>query len=36
MCKSSDRSIVIEYVRLDEKDGGKSGHFVRAAAQGQP
>ena len=31
MCKSADRSMVIEYVRLEEKAGGKSGHFRRAA-----
>jgi cyclic pyranopterin phosphate synthase len=36
MCKSTDRSIVIECVRLDEKDGGKSGHFVRTLAPGEP
>jgi len=36
MCKSSDRSLVIEFVRLEEKDGGKSGHFVRAATTGKP
>ena len=29
MCKSIDRSMTIENVRLDEKSGGKSGHFVR-------
>ena len=29
MCKSADRAIVIEQVRLEEKRGGKSGHFVR-------
>jgi cyclic pyranopterin phosphate synthase len=36
MCKSADRSMVIEHVRLEEKDGGRSGHFVRAAADGEP
>ena len=36
MCKSADRSMVIEYVRLEEKDGGKSGPFRRAAADGEP
>jgi cyclic pyranopterin phosphate synthase len=36
MCKSADRSMVIEYVRLEEKDGGRSGHFRRAAADGEP
>lgn len=29
MCKAADRGMVIEAVRLDEKDGGNSGHFVR-------
>jgi cyclic pyranopterin monophosphate synthase len=29
MCKAIDRSMVIEQVRLEEKSGGKSGHFVR-------
>ena len=31
MCKSVDRTIVVEQVRLEEKSGGKSGHFVRPA-----
>jgi cyclic pyranopterin monophosphate synthase len=30
MCKSADRGMVIERIQLDEKSGGKSGHFVRA------
>jgi cyclic pyranopterin phosphate synthase len=29
MCKAVDRGMTIEQVRLEEKDGGKSGHFVR-------
>jgi len=29
MCKSVDRAMVIERVRLEEKSGGNSGHFVR-------
>jgi len=29
MCKSVDRSIVVEAVRLEEKSGGRSGRFVR-------
>jgi cyclic pyranopterin phosphate synthase len=29
MCKSVDRAMVIEQVRLEEKHGGKSGRFVR-------
>jgi cyclic pyranopterin phosphate synthase len=36
MCKSADRSIAIEHVWLEEKDGGKSGPFRRAAADGDP
>jgi cyclic pyranopterin phosphate synthase len=31
MCKSADRAMVIEHVRLEEKAGGKSGHFRRPA-----
>jgi cyclic pyranopterin phosphate synthase len=31
MCKSLDRAMVIEQVQLEEKSGGKSGHFVREA-----
>ena len=27
MCKSSDRAMRIESIRLLEKSGGKSGHF---------
>lgn len=30
MCKSVDRGMTIERVRLEEKAGGKSGHFVAA------
>jgi cyclic pyranopterin phosphate synthase len=30
MCKGVDRGLVIEQVRLEEKSGGRSGHFVRA------
>ena len=29
MCKSVDRSMVIDQVRLEEKSGGRSGHFQR-------
>lgn len=29
MCKSVDRAIVIEQIRLEEKSGGRSGHFAR-------
>ncbi|HYR01092.1 MAG TPA: cyclic pyranopterin monophosphate synthase MoaC, partial [Casimicrobiaceae bacterium] len=28
MCKSADRAMRIERVRLLEKSGGRSGHFV--------
>jgi cyclic pyranopterin phosphate synthase len=30
MCKSVDRGMTIEGIRLEEKSGGKSGHYVRA------
>jgi cyclic pyranopterin monophosphate synthase len=33
MCKAIDRGMAIERVQLEEKSGGKSGHFVR---DGQP
>jgi cyclic pyranopterin phosphate synthase len=29
MCKAVDRGMVIENVQLEEKSGGRSGHFVR-------
>jgi cyclic pyranopterin phosphate synthase len=29
MCKAADRSMVIERVRLEEKSGGRTGHFRR-------
>ncbi len=29
MCKSLDRSMAIEAIQLEEKSGGRSGHFVR-------
>jgi cyclic pyranopterin phosphate synthase len=32
MCKALDRSMKITDLRLDEKDGGRSGHFRRDAA----
>jgi len=31
MCKSVDRAMVIERVRLEEKSGGRSGHFRRSS-----
>ncbi len=34
MCKAVDRGMTIEAVRLEEKDGGKSGHFVREPSGG--
>jgi cyclic pyranopterin phosphate synthase len=32
MCKSVDRGMVIEQIQLEEKSGGKSGHFARAVS----
>src|SRR5262245_23283336 len=29
MCKAVDRGMTIELIRLEEKSGGRSGHFVR-------
>ena len=29
MCKAADKGMTINDVRLDEKIGGKSGHFTR-------
>lgn len=29
MCKAVDRTMTIDAVRLEEKSGGRSGHFVR-------
>ncbi|MCF8016880.1 MAG: cyclic pyranopterin monophosphate synthase MoaC, partial [Chromatiaceae bacterium] len=31
MCKAVDRGMVIDQVRLLEKQGGRSGHWVRSA-----
>lgn len=31
MCKALDRGMVIENIRLEEKSGGRSGHYVRLA-----
>ena len=36
MCKSVDRAMVIEQVRLEEKSGGRSGHFVRPSSPEAP
>ena len=32
MCKATDRSMTIDGVRLEEKAGGRSGHFQRGGA----
>ena len=32
MCKAADRGMTIEHVRLIEKSGGKSGHWMREPA----
>ena len=31
MCKAIDKSMTVTDIRLDEKDGGKSGHYERNA-----
>jgi cyclic pyranopterin phosphate synthase len=36
MCKAVDRGMCIESVRLVEKVGGKSGHWLRTEAERQP
>ena len=36
MCKSIDRGMTIAQVRLEEKSGGKSGHFIREDADSEP
>jgi cyclic pyranopterin phosphate synthase len=36
MCKSVDRGITIGEIRLEEKSGGKSGHFVRSTTAPPP
>ena len=33
MCKAADRSMVISEIRLMEKSGGRSGHFIRPAGE---
>ena len=35
MCKAVQRDMVMTEVRLIEKDGGKSGHFVRVEKEGE-
>jgi cyclic pyranopterin phosphate synthase len=32
MCKAIDRGLVIESIRLEEKSGGRSGHFRRESS----
>jgi cyclic pyranopterin phosphate synthase len=34
MCKAADRGMVITDVALEEKQGGRSGHWVREPDQG--
>lgn len=36
MCKAVDREMTVESIRLEEKSGGRSGHFVRAPAAHSP
>jgi cyclic pyranopterin phosphate synthase len=36
MCKAMDRNMVIGNIRLLEKSGGKSGHFIRAEMPESP
>ena len=33
MCKAVDRMMVIDQIRLDEKEGGRSGHFRRSDSE---
>ena len=33
MCKAVDRSMVVEQIRLEEKTGGRIGHFVAAQSR---
>jgi molybdenum cofactor biosynthesis enzyme len=33
MCKAIDKVMTIDAIRLVEKDGGKSGRFVRSGEQ---
>jgi cyclic pyranopterin phosphate synthase len=36
MCKAVDRGMTIELVRVEEKDGGRSGHFLRSETDSTP
>ena len=35
MCKAVDRGLMVERLQLEEKMGGRSGHFVRAGGTGR-
>ncbi|MCH5372373.1 MAG: cyclic pyranopterin monophosphate synthase MoaC, partial [Planctomycetes bacterium] len=30
MCKAIDRGMIVESVCIEEKDGGRSGHYLRS------
>ena len=34
MCKAVDRGMSVELIQLEEKSGGRSGHFLRQASEG--
>lgn len=36
MCKSMDRGMTISDIRLEEKSGGRSGHFIREGGSPKP
>ncbi len=36
MCKSVDRGMIIEALRLEEKSGGRSGHYLRESESREP
>ena len=36
MCKAIDRAMVIERIRLEEKSGGRGGHFIRPPETNEP
>jgi cyclic pyranopterin phosphate synthase len=36
MCKSVDRNMTIEQLRLEEKSGGRSGHYLRESESCEP
>lgn len=36
MCKAVDRGMTVQNLRLTEKAGGKSGHFVRPGDEESP